>query len=64
MGNLENIAKTLAMHHQKYMCYQLFQSERSSFLNSPPSVDPGKASVIIMLLIAHSPSIQLSQSVT
>lgn len=42
MGNFKNIAKTLAMHHQKYICYQLLKSEKGSFLSSPPSVGPGE----------------------
>ena len=57
MGNFKNIAKTLAMHHQKYICYHLLKSENSSFLSSPPLVGPGKFT-LSHVAISNSPSSQ------
>ena len=38
MGNFKNIAKTLANHHQKYLCYLL---STNSFLSPTTSIGPG-----------------------
>ena len=42
MGNYKNIPKTLAMHHQRYLCYQLADTTNSSFLTKQTSIGPGK----------------------
>ena len=39
MGNYKNIPKTLAMHHQRYLCYHLADN---AFLTKQTSVGPGK----------------------
>lgn len=38
MGNFKNIAKTLADHHQRYLCY-LMASD--TYLDASPTVGPG-----------------------
>ena len=38
MGNFKNIPKTLAAHHQRYMCYKLLQA---NYLTTPASTGPG-----------------------
>ncbi len=40
LGNFNNIAKTLAEHHQQYMCYQM--SEPSTYLRIKPEYTGGK----------------------
>ncbi len=45
MGNFKNIAKTLAMHHQRYMCYQLLETSTgvdSQYLAPTFSAGPGR----------------------
>ena len=37
MGNFKNIPKTLAAHHQRYMCYKLLQA---NYLTTPASTGP------------------------
>ena len=39
-GNYKNISKSLAMHHQKYLCYKL--ADTTNFLTPTTSVGPGK----------------------
>ena len=43
MGNFKNIAKSLANHHQKYLCYKLLQDE---YLTAPESIGPGTLNII------------------
>lgn len=45
MGNFKNIAKTLAMHHQRNLCYELVGG--TSYLHSATTTGPGKLKKIV-----------------
>ena len=38
MGNFKNVPKSLAAHHQRYVCYKLLQE---NYLTAPESIGPG-----------------------
>lgn len=40
LGNFKNIARTLACHHQQYMCYEM--SDPAKFLRSVPEYTGGE----------------------
>ena len=43
MGNFKNIAKTLVIHHQKYLCYQFAgMMDNHSYLRASFIVGPSK----------------------
>lgn len=48
LGNFKNIAKTLASHHQLYMCYQM--SEPSQYLRTKPEYTGGNLLIDIYIL--------------
>jgi len=47
MGNYKNISKTLALHHQRYICYQLADNSNNAFLNKLTTVGPGNGFIKI-----------------
>ena len=50
MGNFRNIPKTLAMHHQRNLCYEL--AGGASYLHSPTLTGPGKLKPVYIHMYA------------
>ena len=46
LGNFKNIAKTLAEHHQQYMCYQM--AEPSNYLRTKPVYTRGNIVTVVI----------------